>query len=186
MKKEFGIARIFEEFFGAEKESAPLSPVPFINANNAFFAIQTVTSVLQKAALSRYEQNSLYAINEIDSSTYSTELTLHENVINPELYAERDVSRLNSIYKYYQEGVMREKRKIDYEFQMVQNKAACEMQMTGFTEIDCQKNALIYQDYLEKNQFYLFYSIVFLTISRVAYDKMGRTCVLKFRVMPVN
>ncbi len=146
---------------------------------------ETITKVLQHSRLSRYELPTLVEVENFAPNLYSVELVARENVINSEQYSERDVRSLNHHFEYLKNKCLIEAQNLDTKFWVEYNKASWELKMYGQTTVDIQKNQLICDNFVAKNQFFLNVDLRFLTISRATYDRNGRIYFLKFRIIPI-
>lgn len=181
-----GLIKEFIKYCCEEQSTVPISTPAQTPNFDKFVLDDTITNVFNHASLTRYNNLPLADCKCETNSIFSFEITLHENIVNPDIYVERDVNTLNRHYVHLRNDCMNYGNKMYLEKSRENLCAQQEFAVCGFSTIDTDKNILEFNEFLRRNWFFLYPAIKFLTISRVGYDKFGKICVVKFKIGAPN
>ena len=149
---------------------------------------QTITYILNHARLSSFEPCSLCTIDiEPNTGCLTTELILHDSVNGYEHYlAQKDITKLNHHFRALKIQHKKEFQRLYEEAFETEQAYHAQIFYDGYSNINPNRKWYLFHDYRKKWQYLLFSTIQFETISRVNYDKHGRICLLRFKIIIDN
>ena len=145
----------------------------------------TITEIFKHTNLSSCKNLYLCEI-EYDKTynLYSFEVELQETVTYYDARCgERDVRHLNNHFKHLQSKCI---QNWDCQYQHLcycQQQYIQQMSHLGYSTIIPEQTAVQYREWLKKWQYFLDFNIVFVSCTKANYDRSGRTCVVRFKIV---
>ena len=144
-----------------------------------------ITEVVNHANLNAFHLPSLCLLDyDSQHNLLTFELMLKDNVTYYDSNTgERDISHLNRHFQHLQTKCVNHINNLYQTHCMQCQQWQYDMQMNGYSSVIPEQSWIAYLDYLKKWQYFLCANIVFVSCAKASYDRRGRVCVVKFKIV---